>query len=121
MSNLSIGTNANNDIYLGSDGNLVMVTGVTAVQQDCEHALKAQLNEMIYNPTGGMPTFLDVWQSKNFIRWEAAARATLAGINGVVKVASFTITVSADTFSYVAQIQTVYSPQLVGISGTIGT
>lgn len=120
MSNLSIATNANNDIYIGPDGNLAMVTGVTAVQQDCEHALKAQLGEMIYSPAKGMPTFDDVWQSRNFIRWEAAARATLANINGVVKVVSFNVTVSADTFSYVAQIETVYSQQLAKVTGTIG-
>jgi hypothetical protein len=120
MTNQSISTNGNNDIYLGANGNLVVATGVTAVQQDCEHALKAQLGEMIYNPRGGMPTFYDVWQSQNFIRWNAVARATLANISGVFKVVSLSISVNDGTFSYVAQIQTTYSSALVGISGTIG-
>ena len=120
MSNLSFGVNANNDIFLGSDGNLALVTGVTAVEQDCQHAIQAQLGEMIFNPTGGMPTFDDVWQAKNFIKWEAVARATLAAISGVFRVVSFTVAVNASNFTYVAIIQTVYSPFLSTISGTVG-
>lgn len=118
--NQSIALNANNDIFIGSDGNLAFVTGVDAVQQDCETALKAQLGEMIFNTNAGMPTFNDIWQSKNFIKWEAAARATLANINGVVRVVSFIMTVANDAFSYVATIQTVYSSSITTVNGTLG-
>lgn len=118
MSNQSIALNAANDIFIGPDGNLAFVTGVDAVKQDCACALKAQLGEMIYNTTAGMPTFDDIWQSQNFVKWEAAAITTLNAIAGVTQVVSFTISVLADAFSYVAVIQTVYSRAT--ISGTIG-
>lgn len=119
MSNLSIAVDANNDIYLDSSGNLAMVTGVAAVQQDCESAMKAQYGEMFLQPQDGLPTLADVWQSQNFIKWEAAARATLSAVPGVVSVASFVMDTLEDQFGYAAQIQTIYSPSLVIVSGIL--
>lgn len=119
QTNLSIQTNANNDIFLDGSGNLAMATGVLAVQQDCEHALKAQLGEMFLQPLDGMPTLADVWQSRNFIKWEAAARSTLAAINGVVSISSFAITTTGDTFNYTTNILTAYSPSLITVSGAL--
>jgi hypothetical protein len=119
MSNLSIETNASNDIFMDSSGNLSMATALLAVQQDCEHALKAQYGEMVLQPTGGMPTLADVWSNKNFIKWQAVAQAKLQSIAGVAKVISFVIGQGADNMNYTAVIQTVYSPQLVAIVGII--
>lgn len=118
--NLSIGLNAKNDIYRGADGNLAMVTGVTAVEQDCACAMKSQKGEILFDRADGMPTFDDIWQSQKFIKWEAAGRAMLLAINGVVAVKSFVIAVNKDTFSYVATIETIYSPTLSTISGIVG-
>jgi len=120
MSNLSIQTNDSNDIFVGSDGNLTMANDIEALKQDCEHALKTQLGEMFLNPAGGMPTLTDVWLSRNFIKWEAVARATLIKINGVVNIQNFTMTTSGDIFEYTARILTVYSPTLLNVSGILG-
>ena len=119
MSNLSIQTNSNNDIFIGQNGNLAMATGVIALQQDCEHAMKAVYGEMFLNPTSGQPYLLDVFLAQNFIKFEAAARATLIGINGVVSVQSFTMKQIGDVFNYTAQILTVYSSTLLAISGAL--
>lgn len=118
--NLSIALNAINDIFVGADGNLAFVSGVDAVKQDCACALKAQRGEMLFNTDEGMPTFDDVWLSHNFIKWEAVGRATLAGINGVVRVISFSTSVAGDVFKYTAVIETIYSSQLATVSGTLG-
>ena len=117
--NISIGLNANNDIYIGSDGNLVMVTGITAVEQDCQHAMQAQFGEMFLQPLDGLPTLADVWQSQNFVKWEAVARSTLAGVPGVVRVVSFNLQPQGDTLVYATQILTTYSSTLLTVSGVL--
>ena len=53
--------NSNNDIYRGSNGNIVLLSGQSAVQTACATATKAQLGEMVYATTTGMPTFQAVW------------------------------------------------------------
>lgn len=117
--NLSIATNSNNDIYVDENGNLAMVTGVDAVKQDCEHAMKAQFGEMFLQPLQGLPNLADVWRTQNFIKWEGVARATLAAINGVVRVVSFVIQPNGDTLNYTAQILTIYSATLIQVSGVL--
>lgn len=120
MSNLSIGLNSSNDIYVGEDGNLVMVSNIDAVEQDCLCAMKAQFGEMFLQPTSGLPTLQDVWQSQNFIKWIAVGRSTLAGVPGVTKVISFNVSPNGDVLNYTAVIQTVYSNFLLTISETLG-
>lgn len=117
MTAISIALNANNDIYIGPDGNLAFVTGVNAVQQDCVCAMQAQLGEMFLEPTSGMPNFDDVWQQKNIPKWTAIGRATLVSVPGVTKVESFIVTQNGNQLNYVATIQTEYSPQLATVSG----
>jgi hypothetical protein len=109
MTNLSIGTNGNNDIYLGADGNMVMVSGVDAVKQDAEHALKAQFGEMFLQPTDGMPATDDVFLDQQFARYQAVGIKTLKNINGIVSVLSFVIIQDGDTMKYTAVFTTVYS------------
>lgn len=118
--NLTIQTDANNDMFIDGTGNIAMATGVLALQQTCEHAMKAQLGEMFLVPLQGLPTLSDVWRDQNFIKFEATARKTLTAIDGVIRVVSFTMSVSADVFTYVTQILTVYSLTLLTISDSIG-
>lgn len=120
MTNISIALNANNDIYIGPDGNLAFVNGVEAVQQDCLCAMRAQRGEMFLQLQDGMPNFDDVWLSKNIPKWTAAGRATLMSVPGVAKVQSFTVSINGDTLNYIAVIQTTYSPQLATVAGTFG-
>jgi hypothetical protein len=96
-----------------------MITGVTALAQDCACALKAQYGEMFLQPTDGMPTLSDVWLTRNYIKWRAAGIATLSAINGVVRVVSFVITTSGTILTYSANILTVYSPTLIVVSNTL--
>jgi hypothetical protein len=117
MTNISFALNENNDMYLGPDGNLVMVTGVDAVQQDCECAMRAQYGEMIFQPLDGLPNLTDVWIARNFAKWEAAARRALMRVPGVTQVVSLIYDIVPDgeggySFSYAAQIQTIYSNAL---------
>lgn len=121
MTAFSIGLNANNDIYIGPDGNLATVSGVFAVQQDCLCAMKAQKGEMFLQPNDGMPNFDDVWLTKNIPKWTAAGRSTLANVPGVTNVETFVVTLAGDQLNYVATIQTQYSLQLATVSGIFGS
>lgn len=53
----TIAVNADNDIYIGSDGNLAIVDGLESVKQRCEQAARILLNELPYAQTKGIPFF----------------------------------------------------------------
>lgn len=113
----SIATNANNDIYLDATGNLAMVSGINAVQQDCEHAMKTQVGECILQTTYGVPTMETVWLEWKPKQFEAAARALLLTVPDVIQVTSFTITRSGNVANYTADIESTYGP--LAIQGTL--
>lgn len=113
MSNLSIATNALNDIFIGMDGNLATVRNLQAVLQDCEHAMKAQLGEMVLATTKGLPTMDTVWLQQRLPQFDAAARKTLRAINGVTDVPSFASIVMQNTLVYRAVISTEYGTGIV--------
>lgn len=109
----SIATNSRNDIYVGSDGNLAMVSGIAAVEQDCEHAMKAQLGEMPLALDQGVPTMATIWDRWNPVQFEAYARRMLLSVQDVTAVTSFTLTRSSGVASYVAVIQTTFGETTV--------
>jgi hypothetical protein len=118
MNNISFALNANGDMYIGPDGNLAMVTGVAAVQQDCLCKMRAQQGEMIYQPLDGLPYLTDVWLQKNLAKWQAVARQQLLAVPGVIMVPSISFALVEDILTYTAEIQTVYS-QAITITGNI--
>lgn len=113
MSNLSIATNSANDIYVGADGNLATVRGLQAVLQDCEHAMKAQLGEMVLATNKGLPTMDTVWLQQRLPQFNAAARRTLRAISGVKDVAAFVSAVEGNALVYRAVISTEYGTGIV--------
>lgn len=115
---LTLGGNENNDIYIGSDGQLVMLEGVDAIADACSTATRAQLNEMIYATQSGIPNFQVLWVgSPDYQLWKAAIIATLESVEGVVQVNSLNITINNNKASYVAQIITIYSQTPITING----
>lgn len=113
----SLGTNSDNDIYLGADGNLVIVTGITAVEQNCEAAMEAQLAEMVLALDQGIPTDQTIWSSWNPAQFEAYSRATLLSVPHVTAVTSFAVVRSGENANYTATIMTDLGP--TDISGLI--
>jgi len=111
--NISIALNANNDIYMDNTGNLAMLYGIAAIEQDCKCAMQAQYGEMIYEQTSGLPNLFDVWLQQNLIAWEKAARATLLAVPGVVQLNSFTYLTANNTLSYTAVILTTYGQTML--------
>lgn len=119
VGNITLGVDANRDIYLGADGNLVVLTGLPALIQDCESAMRTRLSECVLQPKRGLPMFEDIWINRNYIQYEAAARKALLAIPNVIKITSFTYQQSGENFYYVAVIKTAYSPQDFKIIGTL--
>jgi hypothetical protein len=103
------GANHNNDMYLGPDGNIAIHSGLLAVEQACEHTMKTMLQEMVLAYDKGLPNFQTVWVgSPNVPQFEAAGRAALQLVDGVVEVVTFDSIVSQNKLVYTAQIMTIY-------------
>lgn len=105
----TLGTDSNNDLYLGSDGNIVLESGVQAVMDACETATKAQLGEMLLATTQGIPNFQTIWVgSPNFPMFQTYLRNTLLSVSGVIDVKSIDITVQNNVLNYTATIETQF-------------
>lgn len=99
----------NNDLFINEQGTLAISSGLKAVLQNCEHAAKAQLKEMVLNYDQGVPNFETIWNgSPNVIQFRAALRRTLLNVEGVTNVNELTVTVANNVLSYFAIIATVY-------------
>ena len=109
-----LAVNPNNDIFLTSGGSIATRQDLQAVLQQAEHAIKAQLSEMIYAADRGLNTFDSVWSgSPNLLSFEASARTSLNRIPDIVSVTDFTATLDGQTVSYTTTIRTVFGQQTV--------
>lgn len=107
-------TNDANDLYLGPDGNLVVVLDQEAVMQACENAAKSQLGEMMFQTEDGVPNFQTIWVgSPNIAQFEAALRRTLEQVDGVKEVAELSASVANNVLTYTASIITDYGAGVI--------
>ncbi len=103
----TIGVDENNDLYLGKDGNFVVLTGLPAILQLCKQASLVQLGEMIYRTNEGLPNFEALWNgSPNLKQYESALRITLLKVPGVKSVKNLVITKTKNILSYSVEILT---------------
>lgn len=104
----------NNDLYLDQSGNIAIVAGLEAVLQTCARAAKAQRGEMIFQIDAGIPNFQMVWNgSPNLLQFEAALRATLLQVAGVVEIITINTAIVSDTLTYVVTILTKFGQGLI--------
>lgn len=112
---ITIAVNQSNDIYRGTDGNLTFVSGLEAVLQLCEHAMKTRLGEVELDSDEGIPYFDVVFVgAPNLIQFEAASRKTLLAVDGVVEIIDFKMSLVDNTLTYLADIKTVYGQGSIG-------
>lgn len=115
MSVTTIGENSNNDIYLGNDGNIVILSDAQALAQICKSRVEAQRGEMKYNQKGGMPTRLVAFDTFNPAQFEAAFKSIImATSSDILSIPTFSLTFKDNVLSYSAKIETSYG------SGTLG-
>lgn len=99
----------NNDLVIATNGNLSISSGIEAVLQACEQAVKAQLGEMVLAVDEGMPNFQLIWNgSPNIPQFEAYLITTISNVDGVQEVSSVTASASGGILSYTATIKTIY-------------
>lgn len=115
----TFGTNEQNDIYIGSDGNLAVLTGINAVAGACETATKAQLGEMIYATTQGMPALQVILGVgvPNYPIYETALRNTILGVQDVSGIEGIQLQPTGNELDYTVTINTIYGPVQLGNSG----
>lgn len=104
----SLAMTRNNDVLIGRDGNLAFVSGLDAVVQNCRSIMQTNLGECALDTTRGVPLFGAVFDRLNPQQFEAAGRAALAAIAGVVSVKSFTVGRRGAVTTYAATIQTLF-------------
>lgn len=102
-------SNSANDIFIGSDGNLAISSGIEAVAMACKTASLAQLGEEVLTDTQGLPNFQSIWiGSPNYALYESYLRNTLLNVPGVLAVKSITMSAQDNVLSYTATIQTQF-------------
>lgn len=106
---LTLGVNDANDIYLGTDGNLVVLSGQDAVGGACSTLSKAQLGEMVLSTTQGIPYNQAVFiGTPNLKIWESYLLTALQNIDGVVQVTNLKAIVIDNALVYQATIESRY-------------
>lgn len=109
MTAQTLAVDANNDIYLGEDGNIALIFDLQGTLQACAHAAKTILGEMIFQANQGLPNFQLIWVGvPNTQQYEAAVRATLLEVAGVQEIVSFTYNLTDNNLTYTAVIKTIY-------------
>lgn len=102
-------TNANNDLYRGADGNLVLLSGAPAVAAACKTASRAMLGEMVLAQNNGMPNFQVIWVGvPNYAIFATYLRMTLDNVDGVEEVTDINLTKVGEVLEYQATIASVY-------------
>lgn len=111
MMGRTIAVDANNDLFIGADGLLSLVDGLTATLQAAQQAAQTQLGEMLYAVDQGIPNFEAVWNgAPNLAQFEAYLRRAISAVDGVTGIQGLTVTARNNTLTYVATIQTIYGP-----------
>lgn len=103
-------TNKDNDMYIDNNGNIAVLSGIDAVMQACEHAAKAQLNEMIFSTESGVPNFQTIWRNgnANISQYESYLRSAILAVDGVTNIKSLDIRIDKNSLLYTAVINTIY-------------
>lgn len=106
---ITISTDQDNDLVLGSDGNLSIVSALEAVTQTAAHYAQTLLNEMIQDYDRGVPFFIVAFGPNVSIpQFEAAMKARILQAPNVTGIRSFETTQDGDVLRYTASIETIY-------------
>lgn len=112
-------TNENNDIFIGKDGNLAIISDIEALVQQIKEAIEVLRDEPIYDKSLGVDYENTVFKgSPNVVAFERQARDQILRIDGVIRIISFEPVVENDVLSYTSTIKTIYGTEEVdgGIS-----
>jgi hypothetical protein len=101
--------NANEDLYLPDGRNLAILTGQNALLQSVRQRCKMRLGENVFNTQEGVDYFGTIFSPQpNYDAARVSITDAILSTPDVLSVESLTITISGNTFTYVADIQTIY-------------
>jgi len=110
----TLGINENNDIFIGTDGNLVIRRGILATRDACTTIAQCQQGECIYDTNLGIPNFRTIWNGNpNIPQFEAALRKAISSVSGVDRILNLVTTISGGVLTYTMAILTVYGQTLI--------
>ena len=93
-------TNESNDIYLGTNSNLMIASGIDAVLGACRTSVQARLGEMTLQTGLGVPYFQTVFNGNpNIPQIEAAIISVLQAVEGVEKITNLSVVISQGIMS----------------------
>jgi len=96
------------------NGRFVFVFNADVVAQNCEQAMRQQLNELNYDADKGIQYFDNVFTGNpNFQRFESQARRQLLNVDGVTGITSFNFEFNDNVLSYNTVISTIYGQTTV--------
>lgn len=100
-------SNKRNDLILGADGNLNIISGLAAASQSSEQYMQTRRGEMIYAVDDGIPFDETVWAgTPNVAQFEAAGRARLLQVPSNMEILTFEAVLEGDVLRYTADIRT---------------
>lgn len=110
----TLAVNGDNDIFLNTQGNISLISGIDAVLAACETATKAQLGEMVLAINKGIPNFQTLWVgSPNYALFQSYLKDTLLSVAGVLEVKSIELSSLDNVLSYIATIETEFGTVVV--------
>ena len=107
--------NDNRDLFMGSNNQLTLLTGLSATLQACASAIEAQRGEMQYDVNRGVPTHDTLWTGvPNQQRFQFYCREALLAVSGVTAVKRFDTDIFDNTLEYEAEIVTEFGTGVIG-------
>ena len=105
----SLAINARNDLFIGDDGSLALVTGVYAVELACKTIVRTMLGELQFEQDQVTPNFTEVWVGgPRLAQFEAYFRQMVGSRQDVTGIPSFEMSVADGVLAYTAVIETIY-------------
>ena len=112
----TMGTDSSGDLYLGADGNLVVLSGLAAVEAACVTACLTQLGECVLEAGVGLPNFQTIWVGvPDYAIWETYLQKTLLAVDGVTSVQSISLSASNNALSFTAKINTTFGSTTIDV------
>ena len=103
----SLASDRRNDLVIGADGRLSIVTGAAAVEVVARSHMQTRRGEMIHAVQQGIPFDPVAWAgTPNLAQFEAASRRRLLEVAGVREVVSFSARMDGDVLTYSATLRT---------------
>lgn len=111
---ITLETDFNNDLVIGKDGNLSLISGLQAVAQTAEHYGYTLRGEMAFSADLGVP-FFDVafGATPNIAQFESFMRSRIMEVPEVIRINSFTAQQVNDSLLYNADIVTIYGAETI--------